>query len=38
MIMKTSRLLYIGYKVLCGFSLNIPLEDQITDPDAITDV
>lgn len=38
MIMKTSRLLYIGYILLCGCSLNIPLEDQFSDPDAITDV
>ena len=36
--MKTSRLLYIGYILLCGCSLNIPLEDQFSDPDAITDV
>lgn len=38
MIMKISRLLYIGYLLLCGCSLNIPLEDQFSDPDAITDI
>lgn len=36
--MKIKNIIYIGYLLLSGCTLDIPLEDQFSDPDAITDV